>query len=77
MGTPSEETGHWKPFLIEQRYYEDIDVAMMVHPSGYVILEPTILAIKGYDFEFIGKKPMHMLAPHEGINALDAIILTF
>lgn len=77
FGTPSEETGDGKPYLVEKGYFKDVDVAMMVHPHVENSLDPKILAITGYDFKFTGKPSHASAAPHEGINALDAAILTF
>lgn len=77
VGTPSEESGDGKPYLIEKGIFENIDVAMMIHPHSKTCLAPDVLAIAGLDFNFFGKAAHAGGEPHNGINALDAIILLF
>lgn len=77
IGSPAEEIGEGKPYLIEKGIFDDVDVAMMIHPSNKTCLSPEVLAIGGIDFHFYGKATHAAAAPHEGINALDAVILLF
>ena len=77
IGTPAEETEGGKVILLEKGVFEDIDMAMMVHPSSETRLEPKTLASQVWEFEFRGR-PAHAAAmPWKGINALDALIQMF
>ena len=46
LGTPAEEGGGGKIMLIKAGAFEDIDVAMMVHPSPDDHLYPPFIGIK-------------------------------
>lgn len=77
LGTPSEETGDGKPFMIEKGYFEGIDVALMVHPNNKTAIYADWIAIGGIDFSFKGFPAHAGAAPHMGINALDAVVLFY
>lgn len=77
LGTPGEEVFGGKIDMVQAGAFQEIDVAMIVHPNvlNMVIVEP--LACSTLDVEFFGQ-PAHAAAqPHRGINALDAMILAF
>ncbi|MEK4149519.1 M20 family metallopeptidase [Robertmurraya sp. FSL W8-0741] len=80
FGTPAEEggpNGSAKGSFVKHGLVEGIDAALMVHPNSETRLTSSSLAVDPLDFEFIGK-PAHAAAtPHEGINALDAVIQLF
>jgi amidohydrolase len=77
IGTPAEEGGGGKCILADAGVFDDVAAAMMVHPAGRNILWRKSLARRKLDVEFFGK-PAHASAnPEKGINALDAILLTF
>jgi amidohydrolase len=82
LGCPAEESAvpnaGGKIPLIEHGYFDDVDAAIMIHPGteNYVPRESTLVAY-GLEFEFFGKPAHAAGAPHEGINALDAVIQTF
>jgi len=77
IGSPAEEVGEGKPFLISKGVFEDIDVAMMIHPYNRTQYELDVLAIGGIDFNFYGKAAHAASQPESGVNALDAVILLF
>lgn len=77
VGSPAEEVGEGKPFLIEKGIFNDVDIAMMIHPTNKTCLDPVVLAIGGIDFNFYGKATHASGEPHLGVNALDAVILMF
>ncbi len=77
IGTPAEETSGGKVTIAEQGYFNDVDVAMMVHPSQYHLKSGTSLALEALQFDFFGKSAHAASNPDKGINALDAAILTF
>jgi len=77
MGTPGEELGIGKIEMIKAGCFNDIDFAMMVHPSSRRQVIKRFLGLARIRFTFHGK-PSHAAAyPEEGINALDAVIQTF
>lgn len=77
LGTPAEEGGSGKVRLIEQGLFDDVDVAMMVHPSNQTVVYRSSLAISELRFAFTGKPSHASSKPERGINALDAVIQTF
>lgn len=80
FGTPAEEggpNGSAKGSFVKHGLVEGIDAALMVHPSGQTRLTTSSLAVDPLDFEFIGKPAHAAASPHEGINALDAVIQLF
>ncbi|QOY35583.1 M20 family metallopeptidase [Anaerobacillus isosaccharinicus] len=76
-GTPAEETRGGKVTMAEQGVFDHLDVAMMVHPLYRHEKSGSSLAMDAIQFEFFGKPAHAAASPHEGINALDAVIQTF
>lgn len=77
LGTPAEETDGAKVYMAENGIFEDIDVAMILHPDDKHYKSGQSLAMDAIQFDFKGKTSHAAASPHEGINALDAVILTF
>lgn len=77
LGTPAEETDGGKVHMVNAGVFEDIDVAMIVHPSEKSFDSGTSLAMDAIEFEFIGKPSHAASEPEAGINALDGVIMTF
>ena len=80
LGTPAEEggpNGSAKGSFVKHGLLEGIDAAMMIHPNGKTSLTAPSLAVDPLDFEFFGKSAHAAASPHEGINALDAVIQLF
>lgn len=77
LGTPAEETNGAKVVYAQQGVFDDIDAAMMVHPSFENALGSSSLAIDPLQFEFFGRTCHASGNPEDGINALDAAIQTF
>ena len=76
-GTPAEETRGGKVTMADEGIFNHLDVAMMVHPLYRHEKSGSSLAMDAIQFEFFGKSAHAAAAPHEGINALDAVIQTF
>ncbi len=76
-GTPAEETRGGKVTMAEEGIFDHLDVAMMVHPLYRHEKSGSSLAMDAIQFEFFGKPAHAASSPHEGINALDAVIQTF
>ena len=77
IGTPAEEGDGGKVILANAGVFNSIDAAMMFHPATKnMVLRPS-LACSELKVEFFGKASHAAAAPEEGINALDALLLTF
>ncbi|MQA01910.1 MAG: amidohydrolase [Streptosporangiales bacterium] len=76
VGSPGEEGGGGKVFLIEAGCLEGVDAAMMIHPGGNNNARRTGLARMLLEIEFTGKAAHAAGSPHLGVNALDAVNLT-
>jgi amidohydrolase len=77
LGTPAEEVSGGKIDMVANDVFSDIDAALMIHPGSRDIATIQALACISLDIEFFGK-PAHAAAhPEEGINALDAMVMSF
>ena len=77
LGTPAEEGDGAKVDLIENGAFEDIDLAMMVHPSPSNVIMPLFLALKQLEVTYTGKAAHAAAFPWEGVNALDAAVMAY
>lgn len=77
LGTPAEEGGGGKAMMIEHGAFDGVEAAMMVHPAPGSTAWPAIIGVDPVEVEFFGRHAHAAMAPHEGVNALDAIIMTF
>lgn len=77
IGTPAEETTNGKVTMIKAGIFNNIDAAMMIHPSNHNYVTRKALGLIPVDVEFFGKPAHAAASPEQGINALDALILLF
>ncbi len=80
LGTPAEEggpNGSAKGSFVRHGFLKDVDVALMIHPSGKTATTGESLAVDPLDFHFYGKPAHAAGSPEAGINALDAVIQLF
>ena len=77
IGTPAEELYGGKILMAERDAFIDLDAAMMVHPGTTDTATIEALACHTLDVEFIGKSAHAAARPEEGINALEALLLSF
>ena len=77
IGTPAEEGGGGKIIIVDEGVFDDVDMAMMVHPSTKTMTTRASLASNSLKFEYFGKSAHAAATPDHGINALDACIQTF
>jgi len=77
IGTPAEEGGAGKVIMAQAGVFDGLDAAMMVHPSTRTLVARRSLACQELKIEFFGKAAHAAASPDNGINALDAVILTF
>jgi amidohydrolase len=80
VGTPDEERGSLgggKTALLEGGHFQGAEVVLTTHPEGHWSTDQRFLAMKRATFNFKGTAAHAASAPHEGVNALRAAILTF
>ncbi len=77
MGTPDEEKNGGKGILVREGAFNDVDIAMMVHPDVHDNAITRALACQELYVEFFGKEAHAAASPETGINALEAMILSF
>ena len=77
LGTPAEEGGGGKVFMLRAGAFEGLSAAMMVHPADHDLPELTTLAIQRLAVSFHGEPSHAAAAPHLGRNALDAAVLGY
>lgn len=79
-GTPGEEggeNGSAKGSFVREGFFDDVDIALGVHPGYEHGLTTPSLANDPVDVEFFGKSSHASGAPEKGVNALDAIIQVY
>ena len=85
LGTPAEETNGAKIRMLDAGVFDAVDVALSSHPaSDRTIIQTDVpvgeslsVALVGYRYAFHGKAAHASSAPHEGINALNAVLHLF
>lgn len=77
FGTPAEETSGSKVMMAEKGVFDNVDVAMMIHPEDRNTIKTTSIAMDAIEFSYTGKVAQASMAPWDGINALDAVIQLF
>jgi amidohydrolase len=76
-GTPGEEGDAGKAQMEQKGAFRDIDIAMITHPGGGNQAVQGALACQTLIVEFIGKAAHAAADPDRGINALEAMILSY
>jgi len=77
MGTPAEEGIGAKTAMIRNGAFKGIDAGLMFHGGSRNNTSLIALAMDSLNFTYKGKAAHAAASPHEGINALDAVILLF
>lgn len=77
LGTPAEERGSGKQFMLDDGLLEGLDAALLFHPSDRDMVGCMLLASEDVDVTFIGRAAHAASEPWEGRNALDAVVLLF
>ena len=76
-GTPAEETNGAKVVFAEEGIFDELDVAMLVHPSDVNMKSGTTQALYPLEFRYKGKTAHAASCPQDGINALNSVIQLF
>jgi len=80
FGTPDEEavspvSRGGKVIMAQNGIFDDVDVVLMTHPiSGPNVVWDYTFPLKDFHVTFTGK-PAHYTLPHEGVNALESLLL--
>ena len=75
LGTPAEEGGGGKVFLLERGAFAGAHAAMMVHPWPEDRLEATCLAVDHVEVRYTGRAAHASASPEQGVNAGDAFVV--
>lgn len=73
LGTPAEESGGGKALMLQAGTFDDVAVAVMVHPGPTDIAGARSLALSEVTVRYRGKESHAAVAPHLGVNAADAV----
>ncbi|MFJ6417372.1 M20 family metallopeptidase [Paeniglutamicibacter sp. NPDC091659] len=80
IGTPAEEHGGGKSLMLEAGAFDGVGLSLMVHPvQDGVTYNPagtSAQAVGRYRATFTGKASHAAAAPHLGVNAADAAVLS-
>jgi len=77
LGTPAEELHGGKILMADRGAFKNVDIAMIVHPGNCDVATITALACENLNVEFSGKAAHAAAQPEAGINALEAMLLSF
>ena len=77
VGTPAEELYGGKAIMADRGAFNNLDMAMVVHPGVHDTATTRALACQVLEVEFFGKAAHAAARPEEGINALDAMLNSF
>jgi amidohydrolase len=77
LGTPAEERGSGKQFMLDDGLFEGVDAALLFHPSDVDSATCALLASVDVEVSFKGLQAHAAADPWMGRNALDALITLF
>lgn len=77
LGTPAEERGSGKQWMIDDGLFQGIDAALLFHPSDRTQAACSLLASVDIEVAFTGLQAHAAADPWKGRNALDALIMLF
>ncbi len=75
LGTPAEERGSGKQFMLDDGLLDGLDAALLFHPGDRDMVGCMLLASEDVDVTYTGKAAHAAGEPWEGRNALDAVVL--
>ena len=75
-GTPAEEGGSGKVYMVREGLFKDVDVVLHWHPAdSNGVIDGGALAVTSAKFTFHGVAAHAAMAPDRGRSALDAVML--
>ena len=72
IGTPAEEGGGGKVLMLDAGVFDDLDLALMIHPGPVDSVMARPRAVAHFDIHYSGKAAHAGAYPHLGRNAADA-----
>lgn len=73
FGTPAEEGGGGKIYMLDRGVFDGVHLAMMVHPAPVDQETMHCLAVSHFEVRYTGKDAHASAFPELGINAADAL----
>jgi len=77
IGTPAEELYGGKVVMASRGAFDNLDIAMMMHPGVCDVATTQPLACQALEVEFFGQAAHAAARPEAGINALEAMLQSF
>lgn len=77
IGTPAEEGGGGKVFMLRDGAFDGLDAAVMVHPADRDLPTMEAIAVERLEVTYTGEASHAAAAPWNGRNALDAAVLGY
>lgn len=77
LGTPAEEKGGGKELMAREGAFDNVDAAMMMHPSGINLATMASICVAEVDVVYHGQSAHASAMPHKGRNALDGLLLAY
>ena len=77
VGTPAEENFGGKVSMADAGVFDEVDVALMVHPGSENGVGSRSSALVPVKFEFHGKSAHAAASPWDGISALDSAVMSY
>jgi amidohydrolase len=77
LGTPAEERGSGKQFMLDDGLLDGLDAALLFHPSDVDTATCALLASVDVEVTFKGLQAHAAADPWMGRNALDALVMLF
>jgi len=75
-GTPAEEGGSGKVYMVRDGLFKDVDIVLHWHPGDHnAVINGGALAVMSAKFTFHGVAAHAAMAPDRGRSALDAVML--
>ncbi|MCY3635742.1 MAG: M20 family metallopeptidase [bacterium] len=77
IGTPAEEGGGGKCYMLERGAFDGVSAAMMVHPANHELTTMSAIAVEQLEVTYSGQSAHASASPHKGRNALDGAVLGY
>jgi len=77
IGCPAEEGGGGKERIARAGGFDEVDAAVMLHPSGFEAAEHPWIGVRTVDVTYHGLAAHASMTPFLGRNALDAVVQAY
>lgn len=77
LGTPAEERGGGKELMARSGAFDEVEAAMMIHPSGTNLATMPCICVAEVAATYHGVAAHASAMPHRGVNALDGLLLAY